>query len=65
MLVLSRQEGERIIIGDDIVVCIVGIRSDKVRIGIQAPAAVSVHREEVYNAIRRQDAPPPAEENNS
>ncbi|HBN78503.1 carbon storage regulator CsrA [Rubinisphaera italica] len=52
MLVLSRQRDESIMIGDHIKITIVDIRGDKIRIGIQAPADVAVHREEVYNAIQ-------------
>lgn len=54
MLVLSRHRDERIMIGDDIVLTIVDICGDKVRIGIEAPADVPVHRQEVYEAIHRQ-----------
>ncbi len=54
MLVLSRQRDESIIIGDDIVIRIVDIRGDKVRIGIEAPSEVTVHRQEVYEAIKRE-----------
>ncbi|MFV0442700.1 MAG: carbon storage regulator CsrA [Planctomycetaceae bacterium] len=54
MLVLSRHRDESIIIGDDIVVTIVDIRGDKVRLGIQAPAHVTVHRQEIYDAIQRE-----------
>lgn len=53
MLVLSRNSGERICIGEDIVITVVDIRGDKVRIGIDAPKSVSVHRLEVYEAIKR------------
>ena len=53
MLVLSRQRDESIIIGDHIVVTIVDIRGDKVRLGIEAPKEVPVHRREVYDAIKR------------
>lgn len=53
MLVLSRHKGEAIIIGDDIVITLVEIRGDKVRLGIEAPQDVSVHRQEVYEAIQR------------
>jgi len=53
MLVLSRQRDESIIIGDNIVITIVDIRGDKVRLGIQAPTEISVHRQEVYEAIQR------------
>lgn len=52
MLVLSRKIGEKIVIGDNIVVTIVDIRRDKVRLGIEAPKEVPVHRQEVYEAIR-------------
>ena len=52
MLVLSRHRDESIIIGDDIVVTIVDIRGDKVRLGINAPKDVPVHRQEVYDAIQ-------------
>lgn len=55
MLVLSRQRDESIIIGDNVVVTIVDVRGDKVRLGIQAPAEVSVHRREVYEAIQREN----------
>ncbi len=55
MLVLSRQRDESIIIGDDIVVTIVDIRGDKVRLGINAPTEVPVHRQEVYEAIQREN----------
>jgi carbon storage regulator len=54
MLVLSRQRDESIMIGDRVVVTIVDIRGDKVRIGIQAPNEIPVHRQEVYEAIRRE-----------
>jgi carbon storage regulator len=61
MLVLSRQIEERIIIGHDIIITILEIRGEKVRIGIDAPKELSVHREEVYNAIKNMDRPPVAE----
>jgi len=53
MLVLSRQSDETIIIGDNIRITIVEVRGDKVRIGIDAPRDVAVHRQEIYDAIRR------------
>lgn len=53
MLVLSRQRDETIIIGDDIEITIVDIRGEKVRLGISAPSHISVHRKEVYEAIKR------------
>jgi carbon storage regulator len=55
MLVLSRHRDESIIIGDDIVVTIVDIRGDKVRLGIEAPSDIPVHRQEVYEAIQREN----------
>ncbi|HEG43794.1 MAG TPA: carbon storage regulator [Phycisphaerales bacterium] len=56
MLVLSRQRDESIIIGDDIEIVIVDVRGDKVRLGINAPREVSVHRKEIYDAIQREKA---------
>ncbi len=58
MLVLSRKKDESIIINDHIRVTIVEIRGDKVRLGIDAPKDVSVHRREVYEAIQSQKAAP-------
>jgi carbon storage regulator len=55
MLVLSRQRDESIVIGDKVVVTIVDIRGDKVRLGIEAPAEIPVHRQEVYEAIQREN----------
>ena len=55
MLVLSRQRDESIVIGDNVVVTIVDIRGDKVRLGIQAPGEIPVHRQEVYEAIQREN----------
>jgi carbon storage regulator len=54
MLVLSRKTGEAIRIGDDIIVRVVEIRGDKVRLAFEAPRTVSVHREEIYDAIQRE-----------
>ena len=55
MLVLSRHRDESIIIGDDIVITIVDIRGDKVRLGISAPHDIPVHRQEVFDAIQREN----------
>lgn len=55
MLVLSRQRDETIMIGDDIEITVVDIRGDKVRLGINAPRTIQVHRKEVYEAIRREN----------
>jgi carbon storage regulator len=54
MLVLSRKKNESIIINDHITVTVVEIRGDKVRLGIDAPKEVTVHRREVYEAIQNQ-----------
>ena len=54
MLVLSRQRDESIMIGDNIEITVVDIRGEKVRLGINAPPDVAVHRKEVYNAIRQE-----------
>jgi carbon storage regulator len=53
MLVLSRMKDERIVIGDKITITVVDIRGDRVRLGVDAPPDVSVHRLEVWEAIRR------------
>lgn len=55
MLVLSRTRDETIMIGDDIEITIVDVRGDKVRVGINAPASVPVHRKEVYESIKREN----------
>jgi carbon storage regulator len=54
MLILSRKKNDVIRINDDIVLTVVEIRGDKVRIGIDAPSNVTVHRGEVYDAIKRE-----------
>ncbi len=54
MLVLSRKKDEKIIIGDSISIMVIDIRGDKVRLGIDAPRDVSVHRREVYDAIQKE-----------
>jgi carbon storage regulator len=60
MLVLSRQRDESIVIGDNVVITIVDIRGDKVRLGIEAPGEIPVHRQEVYEAIQRENRKPGA-----
>jgi carbon storage regulator len=55
MLVLSRQRDETIMIGDEIEITVVDIRGDKVRLGINAPSRIAVHRKEVYEAIRAEN----------
>ena len=55
MLVLSRKKNESIVINNDITVTVVEIRGDKVRLGINAPTEIPVHRQEVYEAIQREN----------
>ena len=52
MLILTRRVGESLIIGDDVVVNILGIKGNQVRIGVDAPKDISVHREEIYDRIQ-------------
>ncbi|MCG8433676.1 MAG: carbon storage regulator CsrA [Gammaproteobacteria bacterium] len=54
MLVLTRNPDESIVIGDDVVMTVVNVRGSKVRIGIEAPRDVTIHRLEVYQAIQRE-----------
>jgi len=56
MLVLSRKKNESIIINNDITIVVVEIRGDKVRLGVEAPREIPVHRREVYEAIRRNES---------
>jgi carbon storage regulator len=56
MLVLSRKKNESIVINNDITIVVVEIRGDKVRLGVEAPKEVPVHRREVYDAIHRNEA---------
>ncbi len=55
MLVLSRKKDEQIMIGDNVVITIVDIRGDKVRLGIDAPKEIPVHRKEVFEAIQKEE----------
>ena len=56
MLVLSRKKNESIVINNDITIVVVDIRGDKVRLGVEAPKEVTVHRREVFDAIQRNDS---------
>ncbi|MFP4379830.1 MAG: carbon storage regulator CsrA [Candidatus Sumerlaeia bacterium] len=55
MLILTRKSGETIRIGDDIVISVMEIRGNQVRLGINAPRSVTVHRQEVYEQIQEQN----------
>lgn len=54
MLVLSRKKNESIIVDDNIVITVVEVRGDKVRLGIEAPKEIPIHRSEIYDAIQKQ-----------
>ena len=54
MLILTRRVGETLMIGDDVTVTVLGVKGNQVRIGVNAPKDVSVHREEIYERIKKE-----------
>jgi carbon storage regulator len=54
MLILTRRVGETLMVGDDVTVTVLGVKGNQVRIGVNAPKEVAVHREEIYERIKRE-----------
>lgn len=64
MLILTRRVGETLMIGDDVSVTVLGVKGNQVRLGINAPKNVAVHREEIYERIRHEQSEPVLSEEN-
>ena len=61
MLILTRRVGESVVIGDDVAVTVLGVKGNQVRIGVTAPKDVTVHRQEIYERIKKEETGEPAE----
>ena len=62
MLILTRRVGESLMIGDEVTVAVLGIKGNQVRLGVNAPQNVSVHREEIYERIQQERIDDPADD---
>ena len=60
MLILTRRVGETVMIGDDVTITVLGVKGNQVRVGINAPKNVAVHREEIYERIKREQQSDPS-----
>ena len=65
MLILTRRVGETVMIGNDITVNVLGVKGNQVRVGVNAPKEVAVHREEIYERIKREQQGEPSGESSS
>jgi len=62
MLILTRRVGESLMIGDDVTITVLGVKGNQVRVGVDAPRDVAVHREEIFNRIHDGEAPPESDD---
>ncbi len=62
MLILTRRVGETLMVGDEVTVTVLGVKGNQVRIGVNAPKDVAVHREEIYDRIQREKDEPAAQD---